>query len=113
MKYSILSGLLVLAGANCSSFTSTSHVETEVVERLIGGVPQNWYEVGEPEQSRRLHFRIAVHSVSNMTQYELALLINYMQLCISSIAINAPLLTPQCECLLTQSSPTMTSSSRH
>jgi tripeptidyl-peptidase-1 len=64
MKYSLFTGLLALAGVSCRSLASTSHVENEIVERLIGGVPQNWEEVGEPDQSRRLHFRIAVHSVS-------------------------------------------------
>ncbi|KAF2795550.1 tripeptidyl-peptidase-like protein [Melanomma pulvis-pyrius CBS 109.77] len=58
MKYSILAGLLALVGVNCKS---TSHVEGETVERLFR-VPHGWKQVGEPSQSHRLHFRIAVHS---------------------------------------------------
>ncbi|KAF2703277.1 tripeptidyl-peptidase-like protein [Pleomassaria siparia CBS 279.74] len=58
MKYSLLAGLLALAGVNCMS---TSHVEGETVERLFS-VPAGWKAIGEPSQSLRLHFRIAVHS---------------------------------------------------
>lgn len=60
MRYSLFAGLLALAGVNCRS---TSHVEGEIVEN-IGPVPQGWKEVGAPAQDRKLHFRIAVHSVS-------------------------------------------------
>lgn len=59
MKYAIFTGLLALAGANAKS---TSHVEDVLVEN-IHRVPQGWKEVGVPAQDRKLHFRIAVHSV--------------------------------------------------
>ena len=60
MRYSLLAGLLALAGANGRS---TSHIEHgETVERLRS-VPAGWKEIGAPAQSRKLRFRIAVHSV--------------------------------------------------
>ena len=63
MRYSTLvAGLLSLAftSVNCAS---TSHVEP--VENLRH-VPEGWKDVGAPEQTRRLHFRIAVHQVSSI-----------------------------------------------
>lgn len=60
MKYAIFTSLLALAGANARS---TSHIEDVVVENLQR-VPQGWKEVGAPAQSRKLQFRIAMHSVS-------------------------------------------------
>jgi tripeptidyl-peptidase-1 len=65
MKYAILTGLLALAGVNAKS---TSHVEDVLVENLHR-VPQGWNEVGVPAQSRKLHFRIAIHSVSTIISF--------------------------------------------
>lgn len=63
MRYTLFTGLLALTGVNCRS---TSHVEDELVESLRG-VPQGWKEVGAPAAERKLHFRIAVHSVSTIS----------------------------------------------
>lgn len=62
MKYSLIAGLLAVAGANCSS---NYHVETETVENLRS-VPQGWTAVGAPAGHRKLPFRIAVRSVSHV-----------------------------------------------
>jgi tripeptidyl-peptidase-1 len=60
MRFSVFgAGLLCLASTTIDAF-STSHVEP--VEN-IRHVPEGWKEVGAPDQSRRLHFRIAVHQV--------------------------------------------------
>ncbi|KAF2652973.1 tripeptidyl-peptidase-like protein [Lophiostoma macrostomum CBS 122681] len=53
----LVAGLLSLASTAVYA-RSTSHVEP--VEDLHH-VPEGWKEVGAPEQTRRLHFRIAVH----------------------------------------------------
>lgn len=60
MKYAVFTGLLALARVHAKS---TSHVDDVLVEDLHR-VPQGWNEVGVPAQNRKLHFRIAVHSVS-------------------------------------------------
>ena len=59
MRYSTLfAGLLSLAVVNGRS---TVHVEP--VENLRR-IPEGWTEAGAPEQTRRLHFRVAVRQVS-------------------------------------------------
>lgn len=60
MKYALFTGLLALAGVHAKS---TSHLGDVLVENLHS-VPEGWKEVGVPAQSRKLHFRIAVRSVS-------------------------------------------------
>jgi tripeptidyl-peptidase-1 len=63
MRYTALvAGLLSLASSAVYA-RSTSHVENVQVENLRH-VPEGWKEVGAPEQTRRLQFRIAVHQVS-------------------------------------------------
>jgi tripeptidyl-peptidase-1 len=60
MRYTALvAGLLSLASSAVYA-RSTSHVENVQVENLRH-VPEGWKEVGAPEQTRRLQFRIAVH----------------------------------------------------
>jgi tripeptidyl-peptidase-1 len=60
MRYSLLAGLLAVAGVNCSS---NYYIESETVENL-GRVPEGWSEVGAPAQDHKIRFRIAVRSVS-------------------------------------------------
>lgn len=60
MRYSLLAGLLAVAGVNCSS---NYHIESETVEDL-GRVPEGWSDVGAPAQDHKIRFRIAVRSVS-------------------------------------------------
>lgn len=62
MKYSLIAGLLAVAGANCKP---TSHIESETVHvENLRVVPQGWTAVGAPEAGHKLPFRIAVRSVS-------------------------------------------------
>jgi tripeptidyl-peptidase-1 len=60
MKFSLVAGLLAVAGANCSS---NYHIRSETVENLHH-VPQGWTAIGAPVENRKLLFRIAVRSVS-------------------------------------------------
>jgi tripeptidyl-peptidase-1 len=60
MRYSLLAGLLAVAGVNCSS---NYYIESETVEDL-GRVPEGWSEVGAPAQDHKIRFRIAIRSVS-------------------------------------------------
>lgn len=61
MKYSLIAGLLAVAGANCKP---TSHIESETVKvEDLRTVPQGWTAVGAPAGHRKLPFRVAVRSV--------------------------------------------------
>lgn len=60
MKFTVFAGLLAFASVQARS---TSHVEGVLVENLHN-VPHGWKETGAPAQDRKLHFRIAVRSVS-------------------------------------------------
>jgi len=67
MRYTTaaFTGLLAISGVNAGSTSRTSHIEgNEVVERL-NTVPEGWSEIGVPAPERKLHFRIAVRSVSH------------------------------------------------
>ena len=65
MKYALFTGLLAIAGANCRVLSTAHHIEhgSETVEHLRR-VPEGWRDIGAPEQDHKLHFRIAVRSVS-------------------------------------------------
>lgn len=61
MKYSLIAGLLAVAGTNC---TPTSHIESETVNvENLRTVPQGWTAIGAPASHHKLPFRIAVRSV--------------------------------------------------
>lgn len=68
MKYALFAGLLAIAGVN-GARTSFVMPEDggEPVEHLRR-VPDGWAEVGAPSADHKMNFRIAVRSVSNMTQ---------------------------------------------
>lgn len=62
MKYSLIVGLLAVAGANCKP---TSHIESRTVDvESLHTVPEGWTAIGAPAAHRKLPFRIAVRSVS-------------------------------------------------
>lgn len=64
MKYSLIAGLLAVAGANCKP---TSHIESESVNvETLRTVPQGWTAIGAPAGHRKLAFRIAVRSVRTL-----------------------------------------------
>lgn len=66
MRYStVIAGLLTLASTAVHG-RSTYHLEP--LENLRH-VPNGWKEVGAPVQTRKLHFRIAVHQVSYSFMY--------------------------------------------
>ncbi|KZM23601.1 Tripeptidyl-peptidase I [Ascochyta rabiei] len=63
MKYSLIAGLLAVAGANCKP---TSHIESEAVPvENLHTVPQGWTAIGTPAGHRKLPFRIAVRSADS------------------------------------------------
>lgn len=68
MKYALFAGLLAIAGVN-GARTSFVMPEDggEPVEHLRR-VPDGWAEVGAPSADHKMNFRIAVRSVSKMTQ---------------------------------------------
>lgn len=85
MRYSNLAvGLLYLA--SIVDGRPTSHVEP--FEKLRE-VPEGWKEVGEPDQDRRLHFRIAVHQVGSTQDIGIAPWI---------CALKLPTTGTQCRC---------------
>lgn len=67
MKYSLITGLLAISGANCRVL---SHIEgnAEAVE-VLRRVPEGWRDIGAPAEDHRLHLRIAVRSVSSFHAY--------------------------------------------
>lgn len=64
MKYTLLAGLLAVAGVNAhkSSFIMPDD-GSERVEHLRS-LPEGWNEVGAPSPEDKMHFRVAVRSVS-------------------------------------------------
>jgi len=65
MKCALLPGLLVIIGVRGRVVQNTHHIEgrNEVVENLQQ-IPEGWSDIGAPFMDHRLHFRIAVRSVS-------------------------------------------------
>ena len=65
MKYTLFVSILALAGVNGRATSKLHHSESgsETVERLRR-TPNGWNDVGAPSQDRKLHFRIALRSVS-------------------------------------------------
>lgn len=64
MKYAFVAGLLAIAGVNAAG---TSFVMPEdggkPVEHLRR-VPEGWNDIGAPSANHKMHFRVAVRSVS-------------------------------------------------
>lgn len=61
MKYSLIAGLLAIAGANSKP---TSHIENEIVHvENLRSVPEGWTAIGAPAGHQKLPFRIAIRSV--------------------------------------------------
>lgn len=65
MKFALFTGLLVIVGVQGRVVQNTYHVQDgkEVVEHLRQ-VPEGWSDIGAPSVDHKLHFRIAVRSVS-------------------------------------------------
>lgn len=79
MKYSLIAGLLAVAGA---SSKPTSHVESESVNvETLRTVPQGWTAIGAPAGHRKLPFRIAVRSVGPL------LMLVHKRSCIPAVQI--------------------------
>ena len=70
MRYTVLAGLLAVAGVNGRVLSNAHHIEdlSETVENLRR-TPAGWNDVGAPAQDHKLHFRIAVRSVSGFHSY--------------------------------------------
>lgn len=68
MRYALFAGLLAVARVSCRSTSNAYHMEhgSDAIEHLRR-VPEGWNEIGTPSQDRKLHFRIAVRSVSTRT----------------------------------------------
>jgi tripeptidyl-peptidase-1 len=65
MKYTLFTSLLAVTGVNCRVLSNAHHIEqgSETVEHLRR-VPEGWRDIGAPAQDHKLHFRVAVRSVS-------------------------------------------------
>lgn len=64
MKYSLIAGLLAVAGTNGKP---TSHIESESINvETLRTVPQGWTAIGAPAGHRKLPFRIAIRSVRSV-----------------------------------------------
>lgn len=64
MRYTLLASLLAVAGVSGSKTSFVLPEDgSERVEHLRR-VPEGWNEVGAPSEDMKMHFRIAVRSVS-------------------------------------------------
>lgn len=65
MRYAVFTGLLAIAGVHGRV---VSHIEGSETVEYLRSVPQGWRDVGSPSENHKLHFRIAVRSVSTTSK---------------------------------------------
>lgn len=72
MKYSLFAGLLAITAVDCRVLLNAHHIEElgETVEDLRQ-VPQGWIDVGAPAMDLKLHFRVALRSVSTLLPHSM------------------------------------------